>query len=359
MRCVPSLLLATLALPACSAPAPDAERVEGATTLDTEGKARAQYDANLAFVRAYTPQCHRPDRGKAILLTAFGGFVDAPDNPTARVAGQIVPALSAPELKRTPEGVTVPSVRAAEGVVQLQASGDTRVCALILPVMWDLAAAIVAKEIDALRPSLVVMNGVRYDREPLFIELGAVNHARRADDTGDLMPSVSHEPVIDGLDASEERRGNLMSWRTVEAAAERARLQRADVLEDGTRFDAIVKSVQLAGMRVNANTYICNNTTYAVGYLMDHPGKPVSLMSAKPREDGAENEYVIKMVDDHRQTPRVFLHWPGDLRGEHVGAAAHVVRAILDAQLVALGSESDKPTRGTNALAHPATVAGE
>ena len=46
---------------------------------------------------------------------------------------------------------------------------------MILPVYWDLAAILIAKEMDSFEPAFVMMNGVAGQRQPIWIELGATN----------------------------------------------------------------------------------------------------------------------------------------------------------------------------------------
>jgi len=109
--------------------------------------------------------------------------------------------------------------------------------------------------------------------------------------------------------------------------------------------------VKLAGFPRTSNTYLCNNVTYVTGYLMNHPGKEVKLLRASPAVRGKQNDVRVKMTNDFRSTPRVFVHWPSELADageEKHEAAADVMRAIIGAQI------GDRlPTKGDNALADP------
>src|SRR5207248_9777573 len=80
---------------------------------------------------------------------------------------------------------------------------------------------------------------------------------------------------------------------------------------DETRFDDIVHGVLFAGYPRESNTYLCNNTTYTVGYLMDHPHKTVHLL--EPSEAKYGTGLAITPKVDRSAVPRVFVHWPSDL----------------------------------------------
>ncbi len=62
------------------------------------------------------------------------------------------------------------------------------------------------------------------------------------------------------------------------------------------------------------------------------------------------NRVPVRLTRDHRATPRVFLHWPSTLAGDHLGVGAEVLRAVIGAQLRATRG-GDPPTRGDNTRA--------
>jgi hypothetical protein len=253
-----------------------------------------------------------------------------------------------------------PQLDVVSTTLDLPLSGRVDVCAMILPVYWDLAAILIAKEMDSFEPSFVMMNGVAADRQPLWIELGSGNRATGADDgSKQLRPEVaSGEEVAKLVDVGEPSRPNLLSWRAVEAAANAGIERHADEVEQRTRFGDVLQGVRLAGFPRLTSTYVCNNVSYVTGYLMDHPGSTHRLLEASPALPHHINEVRVRMRKDFRNTPRVFVHWPSGLATKHHAASADVMGAILDAQLVAL-ARGDEPTRGDNELAAAGLKGGD
>ena len=88
--------------------------------------------------------------------------------------------------------------------------------------------------------------------------------------------------------------------------------------------------------------------TYVVGYVMDHRGATKLMEASKPLS-GKVNSISVSLPSGFEKTPRDFLHWPRKLSGAHLGAAADVLGAIIDAQLQA-SADGDLPTPGDNAL---------
>ncbi len=343
---------------------------EDAIRVDTSSpEARRQYDANVAFASSYTSRCLRGVSAwlrPRVLVTGFGRFLSIDDNATGRIVSALVPEARYPETERPPPGkIDPPEPQLSVGVTTLEVPGigPVDVCGMILPVYWDLAAILVAKEIEALRPSFVLMNGVAGPRQPLWIELGATNRATRtADGSSRLVPLVEAgdewAKIVEDAPPSEEQQGNLLSWRAVEAAALAAIDRHADAVDGDARFDAIVRGVKLAGFPRASNTYLCNNVTYVTGWLMNHPGSEVSLLRASTPVAGARNEVRVSIEADLRAVPRVFVHWPSDLADRHHDAAADVMRSIIAAQLRASATD-DVPTIGDNALAAPGLEGGD
>jgi hypothetical protein len=246
--------------------------------------------------------------------------------------------------------------------------GEVDVCGMVLPVYWDLAAILIAKEVEAFAPSFVMMNGVAGARQPIWVELGSTNRAAPLDDgSNQLRPAVgSGEPfarIIDNASRSEDAQGNLLSWRTVEIAAREAILAHADDDELGQRFGDLLPDVKLAGFPRASNTYLCNNVTFVTGWLMGHPNREVRLLRASPAIRGRVNDVRVKLAPDHRNTPRVFVHWPSELAHVHHAAGAAVMQAIIGAQLAALRGtafqSADLPSHGENALADPTLRGGD
>jgi pyrrolidone-carboxylate peptidase len=358
--------VASMSVAACSSDEPEEEPFgdsDNEVKVDTRTPAaRQQYDANVAFATGYVPTCTGPNSGRPrVLVTGFGRFMSINDNATGRIVSKLVPGSVYPQTTSPPPGVVDPpgpQLDVVQATIDLPQSGLVDVCAMILPVYWDLASILIAKEMEAFQPSFVMMNGVAGSRQPIWIELGSTNRADALDDgSNQLRPAVApSESFAKIVDVGEDARPNLLSWSAVQAAA-RARIEaHADDIDQGTRFGDVLGGVKLAGFPRSSNTYLCNNVTYVTSYLMAHPLSTVRLLKASPRLRNRVNEVQVRMKTDFRDTPRVFVHWPSEMATKHHAAGADVMAAILDAQLVAL-ARGHRPTFGDNTLADP-TLAG-
>lgn len=367
------LACAALSLSACASESESGEPVAGdenEVKVDTRTPAaRRQYDANVAFANGYTPRCTAgaPASGRPrVLLTGFGRFMSIGDNATGRIVSTVIPAARYPETTPPASGEIDPpeaQLSVARSTIVLPGAGPVDVCAMILPVYWDLAAILIAKEMDAFDPTFVMMNGVAGDRQPLWVELGATNRAAPLDDgSNQLRPAVSsndaYAKIVDNASHDEDARPNLLSWHAVQSAAQTAITRHEADVDQDTRLGDVLQGVKLAGFPRNSNTYLCNNVTYVTGYLMSHPGKVVRLLKASPAIRGAVNDVKIDMKTDLSTVPHVFVHWPSEMATKHHAAGAEVMKAILDAQLTAL-AHGDAPTAGDNALADPTLQGGQ
>jgi pyrrolidone-carboxylate peptidase len=341
---------------------------ESEVKVDTRTPAaRRQYDANVAFAMGYAPRCAPSASGRPrVLVTGFGRFMNIENNATGRIVSTVVPAARYPETQPPAAGEVdppEPQLSVATSTLTLPGAGEVDVCAMILPVYWDLAAILIAKEMDAFHPTFVMMNGVAGGRQPIWIELGATNRAASLEDgSNQLRPAVraneQFAKIVDNAPKTENARANLLSWRAVESAAIAAVGRHADEVDERVRFGDLLQGVELAGFPRNSNTYLCNNVTYVTGYLMSHPDTSVRLMKASPAVRGKVNEVKVKMATDLRAVPRVFVHWPAQMDNKHHEAGADVMRSIIDAQLTAM-AHGDAPTPGDNAIAAPSLPGGD
>jgi pyrrolidone-carboxylate peptidase len=361
-----SLGAATFSLAACASdPSGDGTPVgddENEVKVDTRTPAaRRQYDANVAFANGYVPKCAKTTTGHPrVILTGFGRFLNIDDNATGRIISALVPDARYPETVAPAAGLVdppAPQLSVASTTLVLPGAGPVDVCAMILPVYWDLAAILIAKEMDAFDPTFVMMNGVAGDRQPLWIELGATNRADALDDgSNQLRPAVSgndsYAKIIDTAPTSEDARANLLSWKAVQTAAKTALGRHENEIDQETRLGDVLQGVSLAGYPRSSNTYLCNNVTYVTGYLMNHAHKSVSLLKASPAVRGEVNVVKVEMKTDLTNVPRVFVHWPSEMATKHHAAGADIMKSIIDAQLMALKS-GDAPTLGDNANADP------
>lgn len=336
----------------------DEVRIDTSTAL-----ARAQYDANVDFVTRYQPTCTRARRPgvKRVLVTGFGRFLSIRDNATGRIVSALT-GLPYPATEPPAAGQIDPPARQLAvdlTTVEWPRSGTVEVCAMILPVVWDVAPLLLLRELAAFEPDLVLMNGVAGGRQDLWIELGGVNDASPLEDgSGILTPydqrdENGHIPI---LEDAPRTHANLMSWTWVQEAARAAR--EAETERDAT-FGNVLTGVSLAGFPRGSNTYLCNNVTFVTSYLMDHPGATEQLLVASEPIQGRSNSVPVTIDRDHSTIPRAFLHWPSEITfGDRAQNGARILAALADAQLAAEDSDQP-PARGSNDLAAPALGGGE
>jgi len=320
----------------------------------------AQYQANLAYAMAYQPVCGQgnapvqtevaADRPR-VLVTGFGRFQSNWRNASGQIVATLIDELSYPLTDPPPSGEIDPpeaQTAVARSTIALPDSGPVELCVMVLPVFWDLAALLALKEIEAFDPDLVIMNGIAGSRQPLWLELGAVNRARGLQDGSNILAAVEGSPLISTASDDDTARGNLLSWQPVREAIELALASEGPTLASNEmRFDEIAQGTRLAGFPRSSNTYLCNNTTYTVGYLMDHVGETVRLLEASDPRDDFVDGIDMALSSDHAETSRVFIHWPSELDDAHLRSGAALLLAARDAQLATAVS----PTRGTNELA--------
>ncbi len=352
-------LISLLAAAGCTeSVGPDTlESFEQDVRVDTSsGQSRAQYDANMAFLQTYAPRCAQ-SRGALprILVTGFGRFLSVVDNASGRTVAAAIPSLVYPlTVSPDPGQVDPPDAQLAVGsqTVHLPGFGPVDACGMILPTYWDVAAVLVAKEIEAFDPDLVLMNGVANPVQKLWLELGAMNRAGyNVDGSGNLEPAqAAFEAGATLVEGAPVARGNLLSWKAVQHEMTQAIAQQAAERQAGQRFDSIVLGVTFGGYPRLSNDYLCNNLTYTVGYLMDHAQTAVTLFQASDASSGQANGVEMLMRKDRRSVPRGFVHWPSALAGAHVQAASKVLLSVASAQLRAT-QNGDRPVPGDNAWA--------
>jgi pyrrolidone-carboxylate peptidase len=329
--------------------------------------ARKQYDANAAFAMGYAPRC-KPSADAArprVLVTGFGRFMGIESNATGQVVSTLV---SMPYPETTPPAAgevdpPEPQLAVKTTTLDLPGVGPVDICGMVLPVYWDLAAILIAKEAEAFDPSFVMMNGVAGATQPLWLELGATNRAAPLDDgSSQLRPAVGANQdfakIVEGAPSSEDGRANLLSWNAVATAARAAIEQRSAEVDHGSKLGDLLEGAVFAGFPRSSNTYLCNNVTYVTGWLMGHPGRTVRLMRASPAKPGAINSIPVSIKRDLSKVPRVFVHWPSSMADAHHAAGAEVMKAIVGAQLAAI-AHGDMPTPGDNALAAPDLQGGD
>jgi pyrrolidone-carboxylate peptidase len=332
----------------------DPETDESDVIVNTESELQwKQYVANVDFVEGYVPRCTPPagSTRPRVIVTGFGRFLENKENATGRMVSRLVPGLAYPETQPPPKGeIDDPAAQTRVMLSTVTIDGtEVDVCGMVLPVFWDVAAILVLKEADLFRPDFVMMNGIAGNRQPLWIELGSVNEAvALPDGSGTLQPIEAGSKLVDEAPDSERARGLLLSWQAVRAAAE---AQRSDLATEpdelGTPFGDLLQGVLFAGFPRSSNTYLCNNTTYVVNYVFDHPGETFRLLEPSHPRKGGPTGVDVRLASDLTKSPRVFVHWAKDLAGSHLDRGAEVMGAIIGAQLGA----TTEPTRGDASMA--------
>ncbi len=365
------MLLALVGCSACgvfqSAPIePDSDEDASNVVVNTESEAaQQQFAANVTMATRYRPRCSSSSSRPKVLVTGFGRFLSIADNATGRIVSALVPSARYPNTSPPAEGKVDPpgpQLSVSTETLTLPGVGAVDVCAMILPVYWDLAAIFIAKEIDSFKPSFVLMNGVAGPKQPIWIELGATNDARGLEDgSNQLRPDVptgqGNAKLIEGLSASETLQGNLLSWKAVAASAADAVERHAEDIDKGARFGDVLQGVKLTTFPRSSNTYICNNVTFVTSWLMNHPNRTIQLLRASKPVAGVPDSVPLQMSSNFTAVPRVFVHWPSELADTHHAAGAEVMKAILAGQLKAL-KDGDMPTVGENALASSVETGG-
>ena len=360
VRLLPPVALVLLASCSATPQGDHAGQSQDAVVVNTDTpRAKAQYDADAAFARAYTPRCAATTGRPRVIVTGFGRFQWILDNVTGRIVSHLVPGAAYPETTPAKDGEIDPpgpQTSVAVGTITLPNTGDVDVCAMILPVHWDLAAILIVKEIQSFDPQFVMMDGVASEKQPLWLELGSVNRAMTELDGSEILRPLEpageeFAPIIESAAPEDTLKGLLLSYDAVERAAKATILSHADHVVEGRRFDAVLQGVKLTGFPRNGNTYLCNNVSYVTNYLMANPGHAVALLSASTGEKEDKEGVRVAIDRDVTKVPRVFVHWPSTLTGAHVDDATDVMRTVIDAQLVALGTDADAPIVGTNSMA--------
>ena len=336
---------------------------EDEVRIDTRSPlARAQYDANLAFARGYRPICttRRTPGVKRVLITGFGRFLAIADNASGRVVSALT-GVRYPETEAPAAGaVDAPGPQLSVGVsrVRWPRSGSVEICAMVLPVMWDVAPLLLLRELEAFRPDVVLMNGVAGERQDLWIELGAVNDARPLEDGSGIQTPYDQRNAagdVPILRNAPRTHPNRMSWSW---ATERARAALQIEAAADPELGAVLTGVGLAGFPRASNTYLCNNLTFVTSYLMDAAGAPANLLVASDPIEGRANSVRVALRGAYADVPRTFLHWPRELTFEgRPQKAARVLEALADAQLAATAEHPAIP--GDNALAAAELAGGD
>lgn len=354
MRFVAPLVFAFISCAsiACATDSGDGETSDDVTVDTGSVEARAQYDANIAFARAYTSRCTPSSGVPRVLVSGYGRFQGNNDNASGRMV-ELLTGAKYPSSAAAAVGPVSPAAETnvATRRVNLEGVGDVDICGMVLPVFWDLAPILVATEMEAFSPDLVVMNGVATELRaiPIRLELGSSNLATTVDEDGSGILKA-FDKVGDGSDAKliEGAPTNLpsrMSWQSVKSAMTTALTAQSKLSSIG----AAIQRVDFGGYPSDWLTYLCNNLIYVINYLASNPGKETRLLEPSVSLGDHDRGIATCLNRDFRATPRVFIHWP-DLSAKERPSGVEILKAAIAAQLRASAS-GDLPTPGYNAIA--------
>jgi pyrrolidone-carboxylate peptidase len=237
----------------------------------------------------------------SIVITGFGVFPGAPRNATQEMIAAI--ARDAGIAMRRP------SLRTPDFLVGRGAIGDAGVSLIVLPVLWDAAAMIVAKEARATRANVVVMCGIASKLSAITIE-GFATSARRM-----LPDRFGVKPLF--------QRGAAHALETT-FDTKRAR----DAAEAAIAREGLAMSVTERGID-EGNSYVCNATAHVAATLALR-GVRVLRSSSMP-----EGVAAPRITASHG-----FVHWPADIPPERVDACARVLASMATSLIESRDAEA-------------------
>lgn len=324
---------------ACGTTASD-EADDDALRLKTQSALqKKQYDANLAFAQNYASRCTVSDPLlPRVLVTGYGPFLQVRENISGQTVATLVGA-NYPSPTVTPNAVVRPEDFSAVASRKMDLNGTmANVCGMVLPVFWDLAPAMVAAEIKAFAPDIVVMNGVGYNSDPLRLELGSTNIAivqNVADGTGILSAAVDNKaPAGYARVLREEpvntQRASLFPYAQVRAAVD-AELIRYGATAEGKDVSKYFSRVAYGKYPSEYLEYVCNNVIYTVNTLLDNPGQTFRLLE----NDNGRKGLDVNLPASAAPVVRAFVHWPPALDADDPVHAVHIMKTVLGAALSA------------------------
>lgn len=306
-------------------------------------KAIAQYEANRLFAQEFVYRelarldVPSEDRAlKRVLVSGFGRFLTHDFNATAHIVTGLLKDVSAPHavIERF-EGVHDPSEQTLLKYqrVSLDDHSEIALCVLVLPVFWELAPWLLLNTLKHFQPSIVLMNGIAGERQPLWLEQRCANRAKVCEDgSGHLVPqALSLTDEATELCAEHKRDSESeklrLQWDAVARAAQHHLEAMKDQREGVFNLSDILQGILPMTEYRESNAYLCNALTYFCNYAMVHPQEELEFFaqSSQPLSFKLEGEWA--------HVARGFLHWPSELRGKHIECASALLRTIIQAEL--------------------------
>lgn len=285
------------------------------TNLGDTGNARVR--AEFEKYKKTQRGCQGGGSGKRILVTGFGRWLGSDFNISGEVARSFIdpnfwPAEINLDTVNEPKKSLVSTPATLHGAWVGQRSlrvNETpfEVCALYLDVTWDLAAAIIVREMDQFKPDAVFMSGRGFS-DAVFeggvsnVALGMSGYDGLGKELGKLnVPWCNDRPC-----ASYETTSVLPENQTgVEPVISFSWDNRRLAEVSGKYMDRVFSGSVLTPQRPSENnTYLCNN----VGYIAAHAAKgiPISLAGGS----------VVVSATLAQPPTAGFFHYPGSISSD-------------------------------------------
>ncbi len=307
--------------------------------------ALAQLAANRTyaehFVANHLALTIRPSSSSAlprVLVSGFGRFLTHDFNASAHIVTRLLNGVEPPSVSVSDlRGVHSP---AEQTLVQCQTVAidqhtDVELCVLVLPVFWDLAPWLLLNTIKHFQPSIVLMNGIAAERQPIYLEHACANYARVCEDgSGHLRPEIVTERggevlgklVLDEAESLEDSQLRA-AWGALEQAAQRECDGLGDVRESDVNLSSILSGVSQQSQWSESNSYLCNSVAYLCNHAMLHPTRALRFF------EQTSDPLTLALMGEWSAVSRAFIHWPSDLRGKHIDCGAAILRAMISAQV--------------------------
>lgn len=286
-----------------------------AETTNTDlGKGNAAVARRFAEYIEKRQGCEANQSGlPRVMLSGFGLFSGAQFNISGAVIDNLSRDLPFHDDARGILSDADLGARVVNKILRLP-SGPVSACLLLLDVQWDLAAAVLAYEMDRFQPEVLIMSGRGSLRA--IIEAGAQNKAVAMHGYNpDGSPNLENRPIAQPILAGESEFAE-MTWNQG-ALAERTR----------GLIEAQGAQLQLPTEARWSNDYICNNVSYAV--LKAAEGRPLVL---------AGGELVLS--SRLNEPARIgFFHYPYDVQFTETSILAwsEILLNLADASLSSRG----------------------
>ncbi len=265
------------------------------------GAARAR-----ALVGSFRPLRLALGEAPRVVLTGFGAFAGAPRNATEEMIRALASDVG---IEMRARSFRARELAIGRGVVRLPSSAEAHVSLMVLPVVWEAAAALVAKEARASRASLVVMSGIAARMRSITLESFATSARKRMADVFGVRPARGRSASR----ALETTLDVVVARAAAEAALSRERI---DAIEGVTSREVDA-----------TNAYVCNDVAHVTARLAT---SNVRVLRSTASPDGVHVPRIGRVAHG-------FVHWPAEIAPDHAPACARVLLSMVDALIAPRG----------------------